>query len=70
MGLFGLVDFLALKAELTGHMAQHSFSIFKLYHITELMETCSEIVMIWMGCVATSVMGPCLVSLSNDSRAH
>ncbi len=31
------------------------------------MEKCSEMVMSWMLCVATSVMGPRLVSLSEDS---
>ena len=31
------------------------------------MEKGSELVMIWMGCVATSVLGPRLVSLSGDN---
>jgi len=31
------------------------------------MDKGSELVMNWMGCVATSVMGPCLVSLFDDS---
>ena len=53
-------------------MAQHAHGLicskfFKLYNIDELMEKGSEIVMIWMGCVATSVMGPHLVSLSEES---
>ncbi len=71
-GFFGPVDFVALKAEESGRMAQHAHGLicsrfFKLYNIEELMEKGSEKVMSWMGCVATSVMGPRLVSLSEDS---
>ena len=61
-------DFVALKAEESGRMAQHAYGLIcsrfvKLYNIIELMEKGSELVMIWMGYVATSVMGPRLVSL-------
>ena len=71
MGFFGPSDFVALKAEESGRMAQHAHGLicsrfFKLYNIEELMEKGSEMVMSWMGCVATSVMGPRLVSLSED----
>jgi hypothetical protein len=53
-------------------MAQHAHGIicsrfFKLYNIVELMEKGSELFIIWIGCVATSVMGPSLVSLSEDN---
>ena len=53
-------------------MAQHAHGIicsrfFKLYNIYELMEKGSELVMSLMGCVATSVIEPCLVSLSEDN---
>ncbi len=66
------MDFVALKAEESGRMAQHAHGqicsrFFKLYNLVELMEKGSEMVMSWMGCVATSVMGPRLVSLSKDS---
>ncbi len=69
---FGPVDFVALKAEGSGRMAQHAHGLicsgfFKLYNIDELMEKDSEMIMSWMGCVATSVMGSRLVSLSEDN---
>ena len=53
-------------------MAQHAHGqicsrFFKLYNNVELMDKGSELVMNWMGCVATSVMGPRLVSLSGGS---
>ncbi len=56
------MDFVALKAEELGRMAQHAHGLicsrfFKLYNIEELMEKGSEMVMSWMGCVATSVIG-------------
>jgi hypothetical protein len=62
MGFLGQLDFVALKAEESGRMAQHALGLicsrfFKLYNIVKLMETCSKLVMIWMGCVATSVIG-------------
>ena len=73
-GFFEPVDFVALKAEESDRMAQHAHGLicsrfFKLYNIDELMEKGSEMVMSWMGCVATSVMGPRLVSLSEDSSS-
>ncbi len=34
------------------------------------MEKGSQLVISWMGCVGTSVMGPRLVSLSEDSFGH
>jgi hypothetical protein len=72
MGIFGPLDFVAFKAEESGRMTQHAHGLicsrfFKLYNIVELMEKGYELVMSWMGCVATSVMGPRLVSLSEDS---
>jgi hypothetical protein len=53
-------------------MAQHGHGLIcsklvKLYKNVELMEKGSELVMSWMGCVATSVMGPRLILLSEDS---
>jgi hypothetical protein len=58
MGLFGPSDFLALKAKESSRMAQHAHGIIcsrfvKLNNIVELMEKGSELVMSWMGCVAT-----------------
>jgi len=52
-------------------MAQHAHGLicsrfFKLYNIVRLMEKGFELVMSYMGCLATSVMGPRLVSLSED----
>ena len=52
-------------------MAQHAHGLicsrfFELYNIVELMEKGSELVMSWMGRVATNVMGPRLVSLFED----
>jgi hypothetical protein len=72
MGFFGPVNFVALKAEESFSMAQHAHGLicsrfFKLYNIIELMEQGSKLVMNWMGCVATSVMGLGLVFLSNDN---
>ncbi len=72
MGFFGPLDFVALKAEEAGRMAQHAHGLvysrfFKLYNIDELMGKDSKLVMSWMGCVATSVMGPRLVSLPEDN---
>ena len=73
MGFFCLVDFVALKAEESGHsMAQHVHGLvcsrfFKLYNLIELMDKDSELVMNWMECVATSLMGPRLVSLCDGS---
>jgi hypothetical protein len=71
MGFFGSLDFVALKSEESGRMSHHAHKLicsrfFKLYNIIELMEEGSELVMNWMECVATSEIGPCLVSLSND----
>ena len=71
-GFFGPLDFVALKAEESGRMAQHVHGLicsrfFKLHNIIELMEKGSELVMNWMGSVATSVMGPHLVSRSEDN---
>ena len=72
MDFFGPLDFVALKAEESGSMAQHAHAglicsrFFKLYNIVELMEKGYELVMSLMGCVATSVMGPRLVSLLED----
>jgi len=62
MGFFGFVDFLVLKAEESGRMAQHAHGLicswfFKPSYIIELMEQGSELVMNWMGCVATNIMG-------------
>ncbi len=66
------MDFVALKAQESGRMAQHAHGLicsrfFKLYNIVELMGKGSEFVMSWMGCVATSVMGPHLISLCEDN---
>ncbi len=64
MELFGPVNLVALKAEESGRMAQHAHGLicsrfFKLYNIIELMDKDYELVMNWMGCVATSVLGSC-----------
>ena len=72
MGFFGPIDFVALKAEESGRMAQHAHGLicsrfFKLHNIIDLMEMGSQLVMNWMGCVASSVMGPRLVSRSEDN---
>jgi hypothetical protein len=72
IGLFGPLDLVALKVEESDRMAQHAHGLicsrfYKIYNIIELMEKGSELVMSWMGCVATSVMGPRLVSLSESS---
>jgi hypothetical protein len=72
ISFFGPLDFAALKAEELGRMAQHAHGLicsrfFRLYNIVELMEKGFELVMSWMGCVATSVMGPRLVSLFEDN---
>ncbi len=72
IGFFGPLDFVALKAEESSRPAQHAHGLicsrfFKLYNIVELMEKGFELVMSWMVCVATSVMGPRLVSLCEDS---
>ena len=73
MGFSSPLDFVALKVEESGRMAQHAHDglicsrYFKLYNIIDLMEKCSELSMNWIGCVATSVMGPRLVSLSDDN---
>jgi len=72
MRFFGIVDFVALKAEELGRMAQHAHKLicsrfFKLYNILEFMDKGFDLVMNSMGCVATSVMGPRLVSLFGDS---
>ena len=53
MGFFGPLDFVALKAEKSGRMAQHTYGLicsrfFKLYNIVELMETTVELVVSWM----------------------
>ena len=69
--IFFPVDFLALKAEESSCMAQHTHGLicsrfFKLYNINESMDKGSDLVMNWMGCVATSVMGPRLVSFCDD----
>jgi hypothetical protein len=69
---YGLDDFVALKAEESGRMSQHAYGLIcsrfvKLFNTIELMEKGSEHVMSWMGCVATSVMGPRIVSLSKDN---
>ena len=71
MGFFGPLDFVAFKAKESVRMAQHAhgliFSIFfKLYNIVELMKKGSQLVMSWMGCVTTSVMGPRLDYVSED----
>ena len=52
-------------------MAQHAHVLicsrfFKLYNINKFMETHSQLVMNWMGCVATNDMGSRLVSLFDD----
>ena len=72
MGFFGPLDFVAFMSEESGRMAQHAHGLichffFKLNNIKELMEKDSELLMSWMGCVATSVSGPRLFSLSRDS---
>ena len=61
------MNFVALKAEKLGRMAQHAHGLiysrfFELYNMNELMDKGSELVMNWMGCVITSVMGPRIVS--------
>ncbi len=53
MGLLGLVEFVALKAEESSRMAQHADGLicsrlFKHYNIIELMETSSELDVNWM----------------------
>jgi hypothetical protein len=69
------VDFVGLKIEESGRMAQNAHGVtcsrfFELYYIIVLMEQGSELDMNWMGCLATSVMGPHLVSLSDDNLGH
>jgi len=53
-------------------MAQHALGLicsgfFLIYNNIELMDKGSELVMNWVGYVVTSVLGPRLVSLSDDS---
>jgi hypothetical protein len=53
ISFFGPLDFVALKAQKPGRMAQHVHGLicsryFKLYNIVELMEKGSELVMSWM----------------------
>jgi hypothetical protein len=72
MGFLGPVDFVAFKAKESCRITQHvhgliCFRFFKLYNIIELMGKVFELVMSWMGCIATDIMGPRLVSLSEDS---
>jgi len=72
MRFFGPLDFKALRAEESSRMAQHAHGLicsrfFKLYNNIELIDKGSELVMSWMGCIATSVMGRRLVYLSEDS---
>ena len=72
MGFFGPLDFVALKSKESSRMTQHAHGLiclrfFKLSNIVELMERGSKFVMSWMWCVATSVMGPRLVSLFEAS---
>jgi hypothetical protein len=43
------------------------FSIFQTIQYYRIGEQGSELVMNWMGCAATTVIGPRLVSLSDDS---
>jgi hypothetical protein len=71
MGFFSPVDFVASKAEESSRMAQYAHGLicsrfFKLHHIVDLIEKGFELIMNRMGCVAISVMGPRLVSLSEN----
>ena len=71
MGFFSPVDFVASKAEESSRMAQYAHGLicsrfFKLHHIVDLIEKGFELIMNWMGYVATSVVGPRLLSLSEN----
>ena len=75
MGFSGPVNFVALKAKESGRLAQHAHALicsrfFKLYNIVELMGKGFELVMSWIGCVGTSVMGQRLVSYLKTILVH
>ncbi len=72
MGDFGPVDFVALKAEELCRMAQNAHGLIfyrfvKLYNVIEFMEKGLDLVMNWMGCASTNVIGSRLVPLFDDS---
>jgi len=74
MGFFDSLDLVALNAKETGRMAQNAHGLIcsrfsRLYNIIELLDKGYELVMDWMGCVASIVMGPRLVSLSDNNSS-